>query len=93
MFGGYGAPEPEPYGAESDPRHDEIVPAAPHDPLLDEIMRDKVLQYRCGQFIKAGFTLRQSRVLACNRTVDLHFVIEGLLGRGCDVDTAFDIAA
>lgn len=88
----FGKPEPEPapetqlaVGRPEDPRGD--------DPLLDEILRDTVLQYRCERFVKAGFTLHQSRVLACDRSVDLHFVIDHLLGRGCDTHTAFDIAA
>lgn len=86
---------------EGEPRQEEepIIPAAtsivPSYPPreLDEILGDKVLQWRCKQFVDAGFNLHQARKLTCDRTVDLHFVIHHLVGRGCPIDLAFDIAS
>jgi hypothetical protein len=84
---------PEPKGDRDDPRLDLILPPAPVDPLLEQILADKVLLYRCERLVKAGMTIPQARKLAVDNRVDLHFVIERLINRGCPIDTAFDIAS
>jgi len=91
LFGGV-PQEPTPAKVAEDPRGDAIIPRAT-DPLLDEIMRDKVLQWRCHQFLKAGFNMAQARRAAVDRSIDLDFVRTRLVGRGCDPSTAFDIAS
>lgn len=89
LFGGVPQEQPD-QPAPVVPAH---VPVTVIDPDLEEIMRDKVLQWRCAQFVKAGFTTHQARRMTLDRTVDLHFVIHRLVGRGCPHHLAFDIVS
>lgn len=59
---------------------------------INRLMVDKVARYRCEMLLRAGMTLAQARTLAVDSRVDLHFVLYGLIARGCDPSTAFDIA-
>lgn len=60
---------------------------------IEEIMGDKTLRWRAVNFADMGFNAHQARALALRRQVDLHYVRDVLIGRGCDPDVAFDIAS
>jgi len=62
------------------------------DPLAEQVLRDKVLLWRCERLIQMGFTLQQARVVAVKRAIDLH-AVERLIRRGCAPHTAFDIVS
>jgi hypothetical protein len=70
-----------------------IIPVEVPPDDLSVILNDGRLSYRCEQFLAAGLTLEQARTLTLDNTVDLHFVVDRLVGRGCDPFTAFDIAS
>ncbi len=85
----YQPPEqPEPQ-ADAETEAAEAYAADPR-PDVDVILADKVLRWRCEQFLQLGMTLFQSRALAVDKRVDLH-ATRGLVGAGCDPTTAFDI--
>lgn len=81
-------PQPSPGSPDPDGPGTALIPFVEADPFI----ADKVLAYRCKRLLDFGMTLQQARNLALDRSVDLHFV-EGLISRGCSVDTAFDIAS
>lgn len=60
---------------------------------IDPFLHDKVLRHRARRLRDYGMNPRQARTLALDRAVDIHWVIDRLLKRGCDPDTAFLIAA
>lgn len=60
---------------------------------IERIASDKVLQHRASTLADHGFTPQQARVLALDRTVDIRWVINSLVKKGCPVDVAFDIAS
>ncbi len=60
---------------------------------IHRIMGDPELRWRAEQLAKHGMTPHQSRALALDRTVDVHWVISRLINRGCDPAVAFDIAS
>lgn len=84
----FGPPDP-PDRLPTDPEQVEEQPVGD----LDAFYHDPVLKYRAASLAKAGMNPRQARHLALDRRVDLHFVTHVLIGRGCDPDTAFDIAS
>jgi hypothetical protein len=87
----YQPPEqPEPQAdADAETEAAEAYAADPR-PDVDVILADKVLRWRCEQFLQLGMTLFQSRALALDKRVDLH-ATRGLVSSGCDPTTAFDI--
>jgi hypothetical protein len=79
---------PESYRKETEP---EQVEAEPDD--IDILITDKVARHRAERLAAAGLNTFQARALALDRRVDIHFVIDRLIGRGCPPDIAFDIAS
>jgi hypothetical protein len=57
--------------------------------VVKEREKSIVLTWREDQFRRMGFKKRQARVLAAS-DADLHTAV-GMLKRGCDAETAFDI--
>ena len=62
------------------------------DPI-DLVLHDPVLRFRAQQFAGMSFTPRQSRALALDKSVDVHWVRDVLINRGCEPHIAFDIAS
>jgi hypothetical protein len=60
---------------------------------IDPFLHDDVLRWRAKELRRNGMIPPQARSLALDRTVDVHWVIERLLKRGCAPDTAFLIAS
>lgn len=60
---------------------------------IDPFLYDDVLRWRAKELRRHGMQPKQARTLALDREVDIHWVIERLLKRGCPPDTAFLIAA
>ena len=60
----------------------EIVPVEVPLTDLEEILQSPSLRWRCEQFLNAGLTAPQARALTLDKTVDLHFVLYTLIGRG-----------
>jgi hypothetical protein len=78
----------------ADPFPEALAAAEAEEPDdLDRILADPILQWRCKRLLDNGFNLPQARTLALDRTVDIHVVIERLVGRGCSPDVAFLIAS
>lgn len=81
-----GGPHPEP----------DEPPVSP-EPLnsddIDPFLHDNVLRWRAKELRRHGMIPAQARSLALDRSVDIHFVVERLLKRGCHPDTAFLIAS
>lgn len=69
----------------------ETVPYSEPSPL-DQILADKVLQWRCKVFLDLGMTLPQSRRLTLQKSADLNEA-RGLIKNGCSPTLAFDILA
>jgi hypothetical protein len=72
------------------------VPDEPSTVELDDIeliAGDPVLQWRAKRLADNGMIPPQARTLALDRTVDVTYVVEKLLKRGCPPDTAFLIVA
>jgi hypothetical protein len=72
------------------------VPDEPSAVELDDIeliAGDPVLQWRAKRLAENGMIAPQARALALDRTVDVTWVIDRLIKRGCEPDTAFDIAS
>ena len=69
------------------------------EPTLEElddielIASDPVLTWRAKRLADNGMTPPQARTLALDRSVDVHWVVEKLLKRGCDPAVAFDISS
>jgi hypothetical protein len=96
LFGNFKPPEPpEP---ETTPADKVIVlpPGLPEAPAIDEalteILRDKVLQWRCKVFLDLGMNLHQARRLTLQRDADLAEA-RSLHSQGCPTDLIFDILA
>ncbi len=87
----FGPPDP-PDRLPTEPEQVEPEPE-PEDDEISLVMHDPVLRWRAACLATAGMNPRQSRALALDRRVDIYFVIERLLKRGCDPDIAFDIAS
>ena len=81
--GPYPHPEP-PDRAEPEPEDSDDI-----DPFL----YDPVLRWRAKELRRNGMIPAQARNLALDRSVDVHWVVERLLKRGCPPDTAFLIAS
>lgn len=77
---------------ETEPEQTPEADPGPGDEI-DEIMVDPVLRWRAERLVAAGLNPRQARAIALRRHVDLHFVTDTLLARGCPPDLAFDIAS
>ena len=60
---------------------------------IDPFLHDEVLRWRARELRRNGMIPAQARSLALDRRVDIHFVTERLLKRGCPPDTAFLIAS
>lgn len=60
---------------------------------LDSFYHDPVLRWRAKRLADHGLNPRQARALALDRRVDVHWVVDALLSKGCDPDIAFDIAS
>ena len=69
---------------------DQIEPDAAD---IDPFLHDNVLRHRARRLRDNGMNPRQARALALDRRVDVHWVINRLLKRGCDPSVAFDIAS
>lgn len=63
------------------------------EPTGDPFEYDPVLRWRSDELRRAGMIPAQARSLALDRSVDIRWVIERLLERGCPPDTAFLIAS
>lgn len=57
------------------------------------VLSDPVLAWRAKRLRDNGMNPRQARVLALDRRVDVHDVVERMLKKGCDPLVAFDIAS
>ena len=86
-FGG----EPEPDRQETDP--EQVEPEQVDNDDIDPFLNDSVLRWRAKRLRDNGMIPSQARVLALDRTVEVHWVVERLLKRGCHPDTAFLIAS
>jgi hypothetical protein len=60
---------------------------------IDPFLADSVLVWRAKELRRHGMIPPQARHLALDRSVDVHWVINRLLKRGCPPDTAFLIAS
>ena len=70
----------------SDDRTDDTGPAmTSHRPYLLRALNEWIADN--------GMTPPQARTLALDRSVDVHWVVEKLLKRGCDPAVAFDISS
>jgi len=86
-----GGPYPHP---EPPDRGDETEPALPDaESFIDPFLHDPVLLHRARTLAREGMIAPQARSLALDRSVDVHWVVERLLKRGCPPDTAFLIAS
>jgi len=70
---------------------DQIEPVDSDD--IDPFLQDNVLRWRARRLRDNGMIPAQARALALDRRVDVHWVVESLLKRGCAPDTAFLIAS
>ena len=84
-------PDPTPDRLPTDP--EQIDPGPPDNDDIDPFLHDKDLRWRAQQLRRAGMIPPQARSLALDRSVDIHWVIDTLLNRGCPPDTAFLIAS
>lgn len=84
--GPYPHPEPSP-----DPAGQEPETLEPDD--IDPFLHDEVLRWRAKELRRNGMISPQARSLALDRSVDIRWVIDILLARGCPPDTAFLIAS
>ena len=76
------------------PLNEPDEPAQPSDSDdIDPFMHDPVLRWRAKRLRDNGMIPPQARSLALDRSVDVHWVVDALLRRGCDPDTAFLIAS
>lgn len=75
--------DPPEYGTEVEPYHE------PSD--LEQIMGDKTLQWRCKRLLDHGMPIKQARVITLDRSIDIHYVIERLIKRGCPPQLAYEI--
>jgi len=87
-----------PFGPAVPPERRDTEPEQAEEPLdaedeISSFIGDPVLRHRAERMANAGLNPRQARTLALDRRVDLHFVTDTLIGRGCDPDIAFDIAS
>lgn len=79
------------YRKDTDPAQTPEADPGPPDDEIDLVLGDPVVRYRAEQFAAMGFNPPQSRALALDRSVDLHHVRDDLIGKGCEVLTAFRI--
>lgn len=86
----FGPPQPDPDRMPTEPEQVE-EPEVEDD--IDVMLGDPLIRWRAEQFAAMDFTPHQARALALRRTVDVHWVRNALIGRGCDRDIAFDIAS
>ena len=69
------------------------------EPTLEEmddielLASDPVLTWRAKRLADNGMTPPQARTLALDRSVDVTWVVDRLLKRGCDPAVAFDISS
>ena len=70
---------------------DDLTPVQMDD--IELIASDPVLTWRAKRLADNGMTPPQARTLALDRSVDVHWVVEKLLKRGCDPAVAFDISS
>ena len=90
-----------PFGPQPDrDKKEEIVSAVEEEePTVGDltdielIAGDPVLQWRAKRLTDNGMIPAQARALALDRTVDVTWVVDRLLKRGCDTTVAFDIAS
>lgn len=84
-------PKPEP---EEEPVVEEEDTVALHEQTdIELIAGDPVLTWRAKRLVDNGMLPAQARSLAIDRGVDITWVVNRLLKRGCDPNTAFDIAS
>lgn len=86
----FGAPPPEP---ERQPTEPEQAAEPEDNDDIDPFLYDKTLRWRASQLRRNGMNPRQARALALDRRIDVHYVVDRLLKRGCHPDIAFDIAS
>ena len=78
-------------GASEPETGEEVVPY--HEPTpLDQILGDKVLQWRCKVFLDLGLTLDQARILTLQKDADLNDA-RTHAKRGCPPHLIFDLLA
>lgn len=83
------------------PEDDQRLPTSPEqtveqaelDHEVSTILADPVVRWRAKILADNGMNPRQARALALDRRVDVHWVVDRLLSRGCDPAVAFDIAS
>lgn len=55
-----------------------------------DVDSDLVVRWRLEELVRAGYSRRAARLIACRTDVDLHSAVN-LVRRGCPVDTALKI--
>jgi hypothetical protein len=54
---------------------------------------DPVEHWRYQELLRAKFDVGPASLMAADRTIDIHFVVERLLNRGCSHELAYAIAS
>ena len=80
-------------GERRDTEPEQTVEAADADHEIRILLSDPVYLWRAKVCADAGFTPAQSRTMALDRRIDVRWVVDHLINRGCDTHTAFDIAS
>jgi hypothetical protein len=84
-------PQPDPDRLPTDA--EQVDPGPPDNDDIDPFLYDQVLRHRARRLREYGMIPAQARSLALDRAVDVHWVIDRLLKRGCTPDLAFLIAS